>query len=590
VSPDRPSKDEVRQQLEKILTSAGLRRSERLRRFLRLTVERTLEGQSEDLKEYSIGRDVFDRGVDFDMRTDSIVRVEARRLRKKLHSFYETEGRDDPVVIRLDPGSYVPVFARSGEMEPPAQIDTPLDARTIAVLPFSNLSPDPSQNYFCDGIAEDIIDALSAIPELRVLGRSTSFAFRDSAADTRTIGRELRAGTIVEGSVRLAGDIMRISAKVIEADTGHVQWSSTFDRPVADVFAIKDEISDAVASTLRAKFTSGSEIHLPCLDAYATYLRGRHAANQMTAEGYEQAVIEFKSAIEKYPDYALPYSALADVYSIMAALGLGRSINLLPLGKAAAQEAVNLDPNLAHAWTSLAWYKFTYDWNWHASRDHIQRAISLRPNYAMAYSLLGAIEIVYGRIAEGLAAIENSYALDPRSPRLTRMLAWSWGANGKYDDARKLLEKARRVFPQSKELAYLQASVHVMGGDFAAAVRSAIECQTDPPNPRSQAMLAETLAASGRCDEALKIVADLEALAQVEWVDPWPLCRAHQALGNIDEVVKYYQASLDERSPFALQAILEPQFASVRLDKRFRAVMARLNLPVEPQVSVVGTR
>ncbi len=246
--PVGPSEGEVRAQLEKIVGSAGFRNSERMRRFLRIAVERTLDGATDQLKEFSLGHDVFDRG-DYDPRTDSIVRVEARRLRKKLRAYYEGEGLRDKVVIEFQPGTYVPSLSHVSEGTS-AGLGKRLDPKTVAVLPFSNLSSDLEQFYFCDGISEDIIDALSTVRDLQVLGRGTTFTFRDPAQDPRAIGAELGAGTIVEGSVRKSGGMLRVSARLIDTGTGQVRWSTTVDRVETDVFAIKDEIATAITATL----------------------------------------------------------------------------------------------------------------------------------------------------------------------------------------------------------------------------------------------------------------------------------------------------------------------------------------------------
>ena len=217
--------DEVRAHLERILASTGFRKSERLRRFLRTTVERTLAGDTDQLKEYALGRDAFDRDSNYDPRSDSIVRVEAQRLRRKLREYYETAGKADSVRISFRAGSYVPSFSRWLEEDEPKP-RAGLDPRTVAVLPFENMSTQPEQEFFCDGITEDIINALTTIPELRVLGRASMFAFREAHPgypgtyeDARELGERLGAGTIIEGSVRRAEQVLRISAKLIDAET-----------------------------------------------------------------------------------------------------------------------------------------------------------------------------------------------------------------------------------------------------------------------------------------------------------------------------------------------------------------------------------
>ncbi len=247
---------EIQAHLDKILASPGFCSSGRLQRFLRFTVERTLAGEAAQLKEYLVGRDVFDRGSTYDPRMDSIVRVEAQRLRRKLREYYQTHGSADSIRITLQAGSYVPVFTR------PMRTDTagakkgaspqPTDPRIVAVLPFSNLSPAPDQECFCNGIAEDIINALTSVPELKVIGRTTTLSLRQSTIDLREIGARLGAGTIVEGSVRKTGNVLRISANLVSAETQQISSSWVFDRQIQDPFAIGDEIGRSITDALRA--------------------------------------------------------------------------------------------------------------------------------------------------------------------------------------------------------------------------------------------------------------------------------------------------------------------------------------------------
>jgi adenylate cyclase len=567
----------VREQLAKIITSGEFRKSARLIRFLEFAVSHTLDGRADDLKEYILGREVFDRGPEFDPRTDSIVRVEAARLRRKLRAYYEKTPHD-PVVISLSPGSYVAHFQLAGK--PEREPGLALNPNTVAVLPFVNLSSEIDQRFLCEGLAEDIIDALSGISELKVLGRSSTFALSSQAENPRTIGQELGAGTIVEGTIRRAGDVLRVSAKVLEAESGLVQWSSTFDRPISDVFAIMDEIAAAVANTLRAKFTGSGELKAPPLDAYALYLRGRQAINLHTAEGFHDAVRLLRRAIEQYPDYAPPYAGLAEAYSSMVVLGLDYPKNLLPLGRAAAEHAVKLDPNQVHGVAALAWYSLSYDWNWEESLTLIRRALQLKPSYAAANQILGINRVIYGKIKEAVEAFETAVSLDPRSPQWIRLLGWGLAMDGRFEEGYRVLAKGKEMFPESTEISYYQALVHLAEGDSKSALRFAREGQTDPPRPRLLAMLAETLALNGETAQARAIIATLNEMSTTRFVDPWLLSRVYRVLGDEDEMLRHFSKALDQRFPFGISAIVEPQFAGLRNhNPRFRALLARLHLP-----------
>jgi TolB-like protein/tetratricopeptide (TPR) repeat protein len=554
-----------------------------MRRFLRIAVERTLDGRTDQLKEFSIGHDVFDRGEDYDPRTDSIVRVEARRLRKKLRAYYEVEGLPDKIVIQLHPGKYIPTFSHANPM--PVAIEKLLDPKTVAVLPFSNLSSDPEQSYFCDGISEDIIDALSTVRDLQVLGRGATFTLRDPAMDPREIGASLSAGTIVEGSVRKAGGMLRVSARLIDTQTGHVRWSTTVDRPETDVFAIKDEIATAITATLCDRFSAGVRLPSPApsIDAYALYLKGRHAANALDAEGYRIAIDYYTRAIAEFPDYAPPYSGMADVYTAMTSWSMARPSAVMPIAKRAAEEALRLDPSLAHAYTSLGWVTFCYEWNWTEGLALAQKALVLEPNYAYGHMALGAFYMVLGRISEACEKLEHSLHLNPLSIRAHRLLGLALTIEGKFEESDRRLQSARALMPDSLELAWMMAAVYLAQGRIEEGLRYAKECQTDPPVPRMLAMLAEALARVGQQKEAGEILRRIEEMSAREYIDPWAFCRMHMSLGDSGKAIHFLKSSFEERSTLALFAPFDPILKPLRTEPQFQQIIASLHLPSDPR-------
>jgi serine/threonine-protein kinase len=587
LSSGDPSDLQIRAALEKILGSAGFRNSERMRRFLRTTVERTLDGVTDQLKEFSLGHDVFDRGQDYDPRTDSIVRVEARRLRKKLRAYYEGEGLLDKIVIQFHPGKYIPSFSPASAGTP-VEAEKLLDPKTVAVLPFSNLSSDPEQSYFCDGISEDIIDALSTVRDLNVLGRGTTFMLRDPAKDPREIGAILSAGTIVEGSVRKAAGMLRVSARLIDTQTGHVRWSTTVDRPETDVFAIKDEIATAITANLCDQFSAGVRLQSPppSIDAYALYLKGRHAANGLDAEGYRIALDYYTRAIAEFPDYAPPYSGVADVYTAMTSWSMARPSSVMPLAKRAAEDALRLDPGLAHAYISLAWVTFCYEWNWNEGLALAQKALVLEPNYAYGYMAMGAFYMVLGRIAEAREKLEHSLRLNPLSIRAHRLLGLALTMEGKFEESDQRLQAARALMPDSCELAWMMAAVYLAQGRFDEGLRYARECQTVPVLPRMLAMLVEALAKVGQEEEAREKLRLVEEVSTRDFVDPWAFCRMHMSLGDHEKAIHFLERSLEERSTLALFASIDPVLKPLRGDPRFQQIISRLHLPPVPRSQI----
>jgi adenylate cyclase len=269
--------------LEKILAHQLFSRSGRMVRFLRLTVERALAGQADELKEYLLGVEVFDRKSSYDPRVDPIVRVEARRLRAKLKAYYEGDGRADAVLIEFVSGGYAP---RLTLRDPPrgaagAPLRQAAGVITVAVLPFADLGGKPENQYFSDGLTEELIHALTKVPGMRVVAWNTAAQLRDRQQDFRSIRDQLQVGTVLTGSVRISGPSLRVRAQLIDTASGVYPWSETFDRTMQDVFAIQEEIARAIVRTLRLQFAGGGEGALlarsrSSIGSYDYYLRGRY--------------------------------------------------------------------------------------------------------------------------------------------------------------------------------------------------------------------------------------------------------------------------------------------------------------------------
>ena len=269
----------VREQLARIVNSPGFVSSARLSRFLTHIVDRTIEGELNSLKEFSVAMEVFDRSSDYDPEIDAIVRVQARRLRAKLKAYYEEgPGTNDPVLIALRPGSYMPIFRRldTRPLKECEQIGPTLERApaSVAVLPFVNMSPDPEQDYFCDGISEEIINSLTHVAGLKVIARTSAFQFKGVSIDIREVGRRLNADVVIEGSVRKAGAQLRITGQAIQAESGHHLWSETYRRELKNIFDIQEEIAESVAGLIRAHMADAQRRVPPSvcnLEAYTTY-------------------------------------------------------------------------------------------------------------------------------------------------------------------------------------------------------------------------------------------------------------------------------------------------------------------------------
>src|SRR6516165_4425860 len=584
ISTQDVSECEVRAQLNRILQSGTFKNSERLQRFLKFAVECALDGTTDQLKESLLGRVLFDRGSEFDPRTDSIVRMEAQRLRRRLQQYYEVEGGDDPVAIKFERGSYVPVFAHTHELQERGGIceTRPLNPQTVAVLPLHNQSGDPEEDSFCEGITDDIIYALSRIPGLNVIGHTSVFAFKGFAGDVREVGANLGAGTVVDGTVRKSGNRLKIFTEMLDATTGEVHWAQTYERPIEDVFAVEAEIAEAVARvlqmTLAPPVSRGLVRSAPNMDAYLLYLRGRHAWNRMSADGYRTATEILERATSMFPSYASAYSGLADAYTYLAIWGLARPREVFPKALQAAQQALRLDPSLPHAYSSLAAATAFYQWRWDEGIAYARTATELEPSYSFGQHVYGLCLMARGEMDEARGCFERAVDLDPLSVRAHRLLGLVLYFARRFASAEQWLQAALVLDREPAETHYMLANLYMSQRRFAAAFEQAELCQTDPPDPLGLSVLGACLAYMNRREEALKIAAMLSQMAAAGYVESHAIARLHIALGDVDRAIESVAKSLDEREPFSALLKLDPEFDPLRCDPRFGELVSRLGL------------
>ena len=280
----------------------------------------------------------------------------------------------------------------------------PLNPQTVAVLPLHNQSGDPEQEYFCDGITDDIIYALSRIPSLNVIGHASVFACKGLAQDARDVGAKLGAGTVVDGTVRKSGNRVKIFTEMLDATTGEVHWAQTYQRPIEDVFAVEAEIAEAVARvlqmTLAPPVSRGLIRSAPNMDAYLLYLQGRHAWNRMSADGYRTAAEILERVTSMYPSYASAYAALADAYMSLALWGWARPREAFPKALRSAQRALRLDPSLPHAYSSLATATAFYERRWEEGTAYARTAAELEPSYSFCQHVYGTCLLARGEMDE----------------------------------------------------------------------------------------------------------------------------------------------------------------------------------------------
>ena len=426
---DRPEaeRSQIDACLAKILASPQFAQSERQRRFLRYIVTETLAGRTDRLKGYSIGVEVFDRARDFDPAVDAIVRVEAARLRAKLREYYEGEGRGDPVRFDLPKGSYVPAVhlatARAtGEPGSPsaaaAQHPAPIEGKpSIAVLPFANMSADPGQEYFADGITDGLITELSRLSSLFVISRHSSFVYKGLSKRAEEIGAELGVRYLLEGGVQRAGDRVRITAQLIDTTSDAHLWAERYDRELKDVFAVQDDVTRRIVAVLQVKL-AGSEAErlghegTGSIEAHDALLRGLERFWVYTADTVEQARVLFAKAVELDSGYAFAHAWLARTLAYQWLSLWDPRDETLEQAYEHARMAVDLDPNMPYAHSALGWVQL-----WRKQEEAAiaagRRAVALDPNNADAHLFLSVTLSAAGRGEEALPHIQKGMRLNP---------------------------------------------------------------------------------------------------------------------------------------------------------------------------------
>ncbi len=456
--------------------------------------------------------------------------------------------------------------------------------RSIAVLPFVNLSPDSQNEYLSDGITDELIGALARVEGIRVASRTSVFALKGKPGDVRSIGALLGCGVVLEGTVRGGGDRIRVTASLSSTSDGRLLWSQRFDRRLDDVLAVQDEIARTIVNTLRAKafadpWAAPRRRHTPDARAYRLYLQGRFELNRRTQDGVAAGIGFFERAIAVDPDYSLAYTGLSDSYALEVDY---RSIPVRE-GFAKAREfaltAIALDDSLAEAHTSLAWVLFVYDWEWEAAGREFRRAIELDPAYATAHQWYAFLLAARGLFAEALVESHTAMELDAGSVSVRRSLGWNYYYARRYDQARLHLERAIAMNPNAEETFRVLGLTLAMDGRHAEAISVLEEAiGMEGGGAYTRATLAYALARAGRSAEAGAIVDELHALARTEYVTPVAFATAFLGLGEFDAALDWMDRALEDRRGWLAYVLVNPIFDPVRMLPRFDALVQTMRL------------
>jgi TolB-like protein/Flp pilus assembly protein TadD len=447
------------------------------------------------------------------------------------------------------------------------QNESAIPEKSIAVLPFDNLSRDPDNAYFSEGIQDEILTRLAKIGNFKVISRTSTEQFRSKSGNVSEIAKQLGVAHILEGSVQKAGDSVRVNVQLINALTDAHLWGDTYDRKLTDIFAIESEIAKSVAENLKARLNGRAEEVLAARPtenpaAHELYLKGRYFWNRRNTASLRKAGDYFQQAIDLDPNYALAYAGLADVHSILPIYAGTAPKNDVPKALAAARKAVELDRNLAEAHTSLG-NALLFNAQLKLAEQEFRRALELNSNYATAHQWLAECLQGQGRFPESLAENERAHELDPLSLIINASYASSLSGVGRYDDAVKQARKALELDPDLVPGHEILGQTCEEQGKLDEAIAEYQKANELAATPANFAMLAYAYAKTGRMGETRQILDKLSDLSAQQYVGAYPLAIVHLALGEKDEALRLLEQSFVERD-----ILLQGLFGSIKIDKR----------------------
>lgn len=610
----------VREQLSRVLSDAAFSGANRRSRLLRYLVEETLEDRGESLKESVIATEVFDRAPDYDPQVDSVVRVEVGRLRARLTEYYDKAGPDEPVRIEIPKGSYRPVFvfresagqerARDAPEAPASperrqnrkliysaaalailaaglviwrmRVAEPANPQTVAVLAFLNLSGNPADEYLGDGISDELTEVLAESSDLRVVARTSAFQYKGKAADMREIGRNLRAGALLEGSVARKNDQVRVIAQLIRSSDGYHLWSHTYDATLAELPAIEEGIARATREKLAPAAANAAKEAAVTLarnpEAHDLYIRAVYQFNLRTPASTQQAMELARQATEKDPSFAQPYVLIAAGESQLNTLLAQAPDVSAKLAWENVGKALELDPQNSAAHAIKALLAYTDQWDWPQAEREFRLALATG-SHGSAENLYGWCLMTRGRFEESRRRLQAAAELDPLSlgPQLNQIEELI--AEQNYAEARRKVDQVMAAAPANPVGPMLGLNVAYWQKDCGAA--TALDRKLVEQYPNGAQLRLSTIAAHAACGQADQDVASLAKAARArpgDYPSPYLLAGAFATGGDADDAIAYLEKSADRHEPALMQLKVDRVFEPLHQDPRFMAVERRLGL------------
>jgi TolB-like protein/Flp pilus assembly protein TadD len=646
----------VRHHLKEVISSHAFTGSKRTQDFLHLIVDHALEGDIDRLRERMIGAEMFGRPVGYDTGNDSVVRVKATEVRKKLAEYYLETVQIHPVRIELPRGSYVPRFifntsqtaaketnadslphaerttAQGEKLSPqtaapheaaaqtagPAQtapslsVPTPhrsrrilagvglalaviaaigylgfkrwyLDSnaqtgiRSVAILPLKNLSADPQQEYFADGMTEELINDLGQVSTLRVISLTSAMSYKGTTKNLPEIAHELSVDAVVEGGVLRDGNEVRISVQLIDARNDRPIWAHTYARDLTGVLAWQGEVAQAVADQISINVTPQEQARLARNrpvdpDAQDLYLRG---ILQLDADDCVSAVDYFEKAVDKNPNYAQAHAALANCYGRMGESGRMAYKEAFSEQRIEATRAIELDDSLPEGHAELANTAMTLDWDWASAETEFHRALELNPNSASLHEKYAFYLVRTGRLPEALAEVQRGVDLDPVSWHSFHAEGFIYYFSHQYDQALSLILRVRALDINPPDWSFLLGDVYAEKGKYSEAIAEFLKSGNGPD---SLGHLGNAYARAGQAAAALKTIAQLQQHVQANGVGRYEIALVYAGLGRKQEAFKWLDEAFDAHDPGLLYLKIDPCLDPLRSDPHFENLMRRVGL------------
>jgi TolB-like protein/DNA-binding winged helix-turn-helix (wHTH) protein/Tfp pilus assembly protein PilF len=451
--------------------------------------------------------------------------------------------------------------------------------QSIVVLPLENLSGDPSQEYFADGMTDELITQLAQIGGLRVISRTTAMQYKGTRKSVPEIGRELHVDGIVEGTVFRSGEQVRISAQLVDSSSDQHVWAQSYERDLRDILALQKEVAGGVAHEVRANLLPGEQPRAVNPQAYEAYLRGRHDLNAATSKAdLEDSIANFRSALGKDPQFALAYSGLALSYLAQADFYLAPH-EVMPKAEEAARKALELDDGLSEAHDALGYVELIYRWDWPAAEQHLQRAIELNPGNALAQDHYANYLSALGRHAEAFATSERARALDPLSLLIQANNGMYFFLGREYDRAIEVERKALDLDAKCYTCRTYLAIALAQSRRLPEALKEARLVRLPEANPLDVATATTAIAAAGQRAEAQASLRRLLQLGKQRWVCPYELGTTYLALGDKEQALRELENAYQAHSICMSWAKDDPRLDPLRSEPRFQAILQRMSFP-----------